>query len=143
MLDFITINGLDVANDQSPTCRHQGAATINDLTFTKNVEVNNWRTTDTESLSDHEYINFNIPIANMTPRPTRKNLNVEKMKEEMRTNLSLFEEYTNRENTLVNAETLTEWLSSLTMKHTEVTQCWPTVNIQSHVGAGSNIFIAA
>ena len=53
-----------MANDESPTCRHQGRLTINEYTLTKSCEVEHWKVdADEETLSDHIYILFKVTLS--------------------------------------------------------------------------------
>lgn len=55
--------GLDVANSSTPTMDHNGVLGVNDYTLVKQCLVADWHVkVDTESLSDHRYIAFQLAL---------------------------------------------------------------------------------
>jgi len=66
--DLSTSLGLTLANTGSvPTFVRGTATSVIDVTFYRGVAIAGWRVLDTETLSDHNYVSFEIPADHHAP----------------------------------------------------------------------------
>lgn len=124
--EYVMSNDLKIENDGAPTCIHQGRETTNDYTMTKRTTIKNWRVDTEETLSDHQYITFEIhsdtPVVNMQ---TKKKINEKILKEKLEVVPTLME-YSDQGCTIENANKITKWLSQA------VKECTTEVEYKSH-----------
>lgn len=119
---YIEAFDLRIENNTSPTCRHMDTESINDYTLTKQVEIKKWQVQSEISYSNHEYITFTAKLNNTIQKEVflKKTTDLEKFAEGITTVPSLLP-YNSKEDTLKNADTITEWLSA-TIHNSTITQ---------------------
>jgi len=113
---FLDTTNLVVWNDNTPTSYHRGKGSVNDYTLTQHIPIEKWKVLPQMTFSDHQFIQFEIPVSEL-PYEERVKLT---------TNLEQFEEmidhppelapYCNKTSTNRNATTITKWLSE-TIEH--------------------------